>query len=83
MKIVVKAKTGAKSDTVERIQQDTLPLGDPENICYRVSVKARPVAGEANLAIVRVLAKYFGIAPSCVLLKSGEKSKQKVFEILR
>lgn len=82
MKILVKAKTGAKSDMVERVAQDTLPFGAREQVCYRVSVKARPVAGEANEAIVRVLAKYFDIAPSCVLLKSGEKSKQKVFEIL-
>jgi len=84
MKIIVKAKTRARIDKVERVGQTPLALGEIKNDLpvYKVSVKAAPVAGQANEAIVKVLAEYFDVAPARVRLVLGQSNKQKVFEIL-
>ena len=71
MKVIVKAKIKAREEKVEKI--------DERN--YKVSVKAAPVEGKANKAIIKALAEYFNTAKSSITLISGETSKQKVFEI--
>ncbi len=83
MKIIVKAKPNAKKEAVERLNQPTLgfPGNAPEPDMYAVSVKEPPVDGRANEAIVRVLAKHFGVSRSEVVLVSGHMAKRKVFEI--
>lgn len=83
MKILVKAKTRAKSEKVERLDQQSLGLEkDVQNIpSYKVSVKEAPERGRANEAIIKLLADYFKVSPSLVNLVSGQTSKQKVFEI--
>lgn len=45
----------------------------------RMKVKAPPVDGEANAAIVAFLAKTFGLPKARVVLKVGERGKQKNF----
>jgi uncharacterized protein YggU (UPF0235/DUF167 family) len=84
MKIIVKAKTRAKIEKVERINQPSLNLNksDTEVVIYKVSVKEAPVAGKANEAIIKALAIYFDIAPARIKLITGQSSKQKIFEIL-
>lgn len=86
MKIIVKAKTKAKINKVERMDQPALDFsssksGQPTMVTYKVSVREAPVAGKANEAIIKALAEYFDTAPSRVNLVSGQSSKQKVFEI--
>ena len=84
MKIIVKAKTRAKIEGVERVNQPGLgfDISKEEIPIYKVSVKAAPVAGKANEAIINTLADYFKIAPARVKLLTGQTSKQKIFEIL-
>jgi len=84
MKIIVKAKPNAKTESVERVGQPSLGLSDLklELVEYKVSVKEAPVGGRANEAIIRALAKYFNTSPSFVRLVSGASNKRKVFEIL-
>ncbi len=72
MKIFVKAKPNAKEELIKKI----------DGINFIVAVKEPPRKGKANAAIVRVLAEYFNVAPSAILLVSGFSSKQKVFEVL-
>ena len=83
MKIIVQAKPNAKKDLVEKITQPTLGFEDtpPGFDVYKVWVKAPPVDGKANKAIIAVLADYFNIAPSLVRLMSGPTAKHKMFEI--
>jgi uncharacterized protein YggU (UPF0235/DUF167 family) len=83
MRIIVKAKANAKIEMMERVGQPTLDFsgGRPEIVEYKVSIKEPPVAGKANDAIIKVLAKYFDVAPSLVRLVSGASAKRKVFEI--
>ena len=83
MKIVVKAKTKAKIEKVERVTQPSLGLEENKNelVVYKVSVKEAPVDGKANEAIIKALANYFDVAPSNISLVTGQTSKQKVFVI--
>ncbi len=71
MKIFVKTKPNAKEELIKKI----------DGINFIVAVKEPPKGGRANRAIVRVLAEYFGVAPSAILLVSGFSSRQKIFEI--
>jgi len=84
MKIFVKAKAGAKEEKVEAPQAGLWEeKGAEGKSFYKVWVKERPVQGQANIAITKALAKYFGVSISQVSLLSGHTSKQKVFEIGR
>jgi uncharacterized protein (TIGR00251 family) len=71
MKISVRVKPNAREERVEQ-------TGDNE---FLVRVKAKPVEGEANYAVVRALAGYFGVSKSRVVLVRGQTSKQKIFSI--
>ena len=47
----------------------------------RVRVSAPPVDGAANEALLRLLAKRFGVPRSALRIVSGETSRMKVVEI--
>lgn len=71
MKIIVKARPGAREEKVEKNDDGS----------FEVSVKEPPVQGRANAAIARALAEYFKVSNSEVRLISGFSSRQKIFEI--
>ncbi|MBX4187660.1 MAG: DUF167 domain-containing protein [Candidatus Doudnabacteria bacterium] len=71
--MIIKVKVQAHS-TQERIEE----LGIDE---YKVWVTSAPAEGEANAALIEVLADYFNIAPSLIKIKSGNKSAHKLIEI--
>ncbi|MDP3888879.1 MAG: DUF167 domain-containing protein [bacterium] len=73
MKIYVQVKAGAKNNLVEKIDETH----------FKVSVIERPIKNKANLKVIEVLANYFKIPKSKVILTSGETSKQKAVEILK
>ena len=45
-------------------------------------LNAPPVDGKANKAAVEFIAETLGLARSSVLLRSGEKGRHKIFEIV-
>jgi hypothetical protein len=47
----------------------------------KVRVAAPPVDGEANHALLRLLARRLGVAPSQLRLVSGETGRTKVIDI--
>lgn len=59
-------------------RNELLPLPDGS---FVAKVTAPPADGEANRAVIRLLADYFAVAPSRILLIAGRTSRQKVFEI--
>ncbi|MBL7081105.1 MAG: DUF167 domain-containing protein, partial [Candidatus Omnitrophica bacterium] len=71
MKIFVKVKPNAKVNRVKRINENT----------FSVWVKERPKEGKANKAVVDVLAQYFGLAKSKIVLLKGKGSCQKILEV--
>lgn len=72
MKIAVEVKANSKQEAVELIEENT----------FRVRVRAPPVDGKANDAVIAALAAHFKVSQSAVLLLRGEKSKKKLFEII-
>jgi len=46
-----------------------------------VGLKSRPERGEANMELIKKLAKYFGVSSSQVKIVSGRKSRTKIVEI--
>lgn len=72
MKISVIAHPNAKKPRIEKDLLGTL----------HVYVHEPPLEGKANAAVIETLAEYFQIKRNQVILLSGEKSKDKVFEIV-
>jgi uncharacterized protein (TIGR00251 family) len=71
MKITVHAKPNSKNEKVEKISKDS----------FVVSVKEPPIKGMANEAIIKAVAKYFGVSVLSVKIISGRTSKFKILEI--
>jgi len=72
MRISIIAHPNSKKPRVEEDLLRTL----------HIYVNEPPLEGKANNAVRETLAKYFEVKKSSVLIVSGEKSKNKVFEIL-
>jgi len=73
MKISVNVKPNAKQERLEKIAEDN----------FLVWVKERPQDGKANQAATKILAEYFGVAKSQVILLRGQTSRHKIFEVKR
>jgi uncharacterized protein (TIGR00251 family) len=73
MKISVKVKPQAREDRIERIGENK----------YTVWVKAKAIENKANQAAIKLLSKYFDIAKSKIVLLKGERSRDKVFNLLK
>ena len=48
-----------------------------------IGIMEKPVKGKANTAIIKQIAKYFGISKSCVRIVAGEKSNDKIVEVIQ
>jgi uncharacterized protein (TIGR00251 family) len=46
-----------------------------------IYLKSPPVDGKANQELIKLLAKYYGIPKSQVLIKSGSSSRNKLIEL--
>ena len=76
-RLAVKLTPGA---SVERIDGwDVDAEGRP---VLKVRVRARPIEGEANEALVKLLAKALGVAKSAVSVQRGGQSRTKILEIV-
>lgn len=71
--LAVRAQPGAKQTAITGI------YGEGAAAQLKIAVKAPPLEGRANEALIEFLAKIFGIANSAVKLRSGELSRSKVF----
>lgn len=48
-----------------------------------IGIMEKPVDGKANAAIIKQIAKHFGISKSCVRIVAGAKSKDKIVEVVQ
>ena len=71
MKIIVKAKPGSRADAIEKVGSE-----------YVVSVRALPIRGMANAAIIALLAEHFNVNRGLVRIVSGFTARVKVVEII-
>ena len=71
MKIFVKTRPNSKNESVKKLSESN----------FEICVKEPPVKGLANAAIVKALARHFGVPPSAVKITSGHTSRQKIVAI--
>lgn len=55
---------------------------DQDKHHLRVKLTSAPEKDKANRELIKVLAQYFGVKKSAVLIKSGQKSRHKIIRIL-
>lgn len=70
-RIAIRVITKAGTDAVAGLRDEELV----------VRVKAAPEAGKANAAACKVVARFFGVAPSAVKVMVGPTSRHKVLEV--
>lgn len=71
-------KISAKIKPNSRHREEVVANDDGSLTVY---TKAPAIEGRANLAAVRLLAAYFGVAKRQVVLLRGATSPQKIFQI--
>ena len=69
--ISVAVKPHAKRESVTRVS-----AGE-----YRVSVKAAPHDGKANLAVIGLLSEYFAVPKSKIKIVRGHAARKKVLTV--
>jgi uncharacterized protein len=67
----VKVKPGARVDELTELDDGT----------WQARVKAPPVDGKANAALIALLARHFGVPKSRVQIKSGASGRLKLVTI--
>ena len=75
-RLAVKLTPGAASGSIDGWDADA--EGRP---VLKVRVRARPIEGEANEALVRLLAKALGLPRSAVAIQRGGQSRTKILVI--
>ena len=75
-RIAIRLTPGAATDRIDG--RDVDAEGRP---VLKVRVRARPVEGEANEALIKLLAKALGVAKSAVVLQRGGQSRTKTVEV--
>lgn len=71
MKIFVKVKPNSKEESIKKLSETN----------FEICVKEPPVKGKTNAAIVKALARHFGVPVSSVNIIIGHTSRQKIVEI--
>ncbi len=47
-----------------------------------VYLREKPIEGEANTALIKILSKHFRVAKSCIIIKSGARGRKKLLEVI-
>ena len=69
--ILVKVKPNARVSELEQLSDGS----------WRARVKARPIDGKANLELVALIARHFGVRKAQVSIKSGASGRMKLVRI--
>lgn len=70
MRIEVRVKPNSKDEGV-----------DQQGESFIVRVRERPMEGKANRAIVKLIARHFGVSQSRVRILGGIRSRNKIIEV--
>ncbi|MGV8929859.1 MAG: DUF167 domain-containing protein [Brevundimonas sp.] len=74
--LAVRLTPGAAADRIDGWDVDA--EGRP---VLKVRVRARPIDGEANAALVKLMARTLGVAKSAVAVQRGGQSRTKILVI--
>jgi hypothetical protein len=72
----IRLTPGASIDRIDGWDVD--PEGRP---VLKVRVRARPIEGEANEALIKLLAKALGVPKSAVAIQRGGQSRTKILAV--
>ena len=72
MKATIIVKPGSKKGPLVEKQDDG---------SFVAYLREKPHDGEANVALIKLLSDYFGVAKSNITIISGQKSHHKIIEI--
>lgn len=75
MKICCKIKPNSKKGNLIQKSQDE------NGEFFEIFIREPAIEGKANLAVIELLSKKFDVSKSRVSLKTGAKSRFKIFEI--
>lgn len=75
MKIRCKIKPNSKKGNLIQKSQDE------NGEFFEIFIREPAIEGKANLAVIKLLAEEFGVSKSRISLKTGIKSRFKIFEI--
>ncbi|MBU6141602.1 DUF167 domain-containing protein [Patescibacteria group bacterium] len=78
MRIHVRVRLNARE---EKVEKEIIQRLAGEETLYRVSVRALPIDGKANIAVIKALAAHFKTAPSRVQIVAGHASREKIVEL--
>jgi uncharacterized protein (TIGR00251 family) len=53
-----------------------------EGEILKVKISSPPTKGKANKEVIELLANFFGVKKNCIRIIKGEKSREKIIEIL-
>ena len=67
----VKVKPGSRIDELTQLEDGS----------WQARVKAPPVDGKANAAVIELIAAHFGLRKAQVTLKSGASGRLKLFQV--
>lgn len=70
MRISVRVKPKSREEKIEKIDNG-----------YTVYIKEQPIENRANIALIKLLSKYFNVPKSKINILAGIKSKNKIIEI--
>lgn len=70
MKISVRVKPKSREEKIEKADNG-----------YTVYIKEQPIENRANIALIKLLSKYFNVPKSKINILAGIKSKNKIIEI--
>ncbi len=75
-RFAVRLTPGASADRIDGwdVDADGRPV-------LKVRVRARPIEGEANAALVKLMAKALGVPKSAVAIQRGGQSRTKILVI--
>lgn len=72
VKIEIQVKPNARKESIEQL----------ESGAYKISVNASPRDGQANLAVVELLARHFKVPKSSITILRGHSGRKKLVEVL-
>jgi uncharacterized protein YggU (UPF0235/DUF167 family) len=75
-RLPVRLTPGAAADRIDGWDVDA-----DGRAVLKVRVRAQPVEGEANAALIKLLAKALGVAKSAVVLDRGGQSRTKMLTV--
>ncbi|MEO0253793.1 MAG: DUF167 domain-containing protein [candidate division WOR-3 bacterium] len=71
MIIRVKVFTESKRDEIFKISENS----------FEIKVREKPIKGEANKKVIKILSDYFKVPESKIRIIKGFKERNKIFEI--